>query len=640
MLRRAASFTFALALLFIMGVIWFAAPAAAQVPSSSHVFLVVLENTSFSTMTNPADSTTYMPWLVNLGNTYGFANNYTSDNAGSLLDYLWLSSGSCEGSACTLPSGDHNFGCTGGSCSSSITDDNIYREMISKGISWKLYSESIPSVGYMGGRITDPTITSFPCCSSYDPHHNGPKWYSDIINSTTQQGNMVPFTQFATDMNANQLPNYSFIIPNDNDEAHDGNPIQADAWLQSNLTPLLNQPFFQCGGDGILIITFDNDDRDHAAQVYTAVIGPRVIPHFVSNVAYKHENTLRTILDALGITTYPGYSATASPMSDFFGTPAACSGAAVLTSISPSRTAPSGPSFTLTVNGSNFNSSSVVLWNNSSRATTFVSSTQLTATILASDIAGAGTDLVTVSNSGTISNTAYLIVTQSIIGVLGQSPALGVSGIASGTTGIGIQGQANATSGTTFGITGLVQSSSGIAGVFDNTAGGNILTGAVNGTNKFRVDGAGNVYETAKNTGGADFAESLAVLGDRTRYEPGDVLVIDPTGIRRMALASEPYSSRAAGIYSTKPGVLASPYVMDDPRLAREIPLAVVGIVPCKVSAENGPIQEGDLLVTSSTPGYAMKGSDRSRMLGAVIGKALEPLHQGKGIIEVLVTLQ
>ena len=68
--------------------------------------------------------------------------------------------------------------------------------------------------------------------------------------------------------------------------------------------------------------------------------------------------------------------------------------------------------------------------------------------------------------------------------------------------------------------------------------------------------------------------------------------------------------------------------------------MAVVGIVPCKVSAENGPIQRGDLLVTSSTEGHAMKGTDRRRMLGAVVGKALETLQRGKGVIEVLVTLQ
>jgi hypothetical protein len=68
--------------------------------------------------------------------------------------------------------------------------------------------------------------------------------------------------------------------------------------------------------------------------------------------------------------------------------------------------------------------------------------------------------------------------------------------------------------------------------------------------------------------------------------------------------------------------------------------MAMMGIVPTKVSAENGPIETGDLLVTSSTVGYAMKGTDRDRLTGSVVGKALASLDSGKGVIEVLVTLQ
>ncbi len=68
--------------------------------------------------------------------------------------------------------------------------------------------------------------------------------------------------------------------------------------------------------------------------------------------------------------------------------------------------------------------------------------------------------------------------------------------------------------------------------------------------------------------------------------------------------------------------------------------MAMVGIVPTKVTTENGPIHRGDLLVSSSLPGYAMKGTDRSRLIGAVLGKAMGSLDSGSGVIEVLVTLQ
>jgi hypothetical protein len=227
--------------------------------------------------------------------------------------------------------------------------------------------------------------------------------------------------------------------------------------------------------------------------------------------------------------------------------------------------------------------------------------------------------------------------------------AFGVLGNAHGSNGIGVQG------GAPFeGVVGVNQDcndtgcnpAAGTAGVFTTGIGGNILRGnvAVSQTqwvSMFRVDDVGKgFFNGGTQTGGADFAESLAVTGERSQYEPGDVLTISTSGARQVALASESYSTLVAGIYSTKPGVLATPHTMDDPRLLSEIPLAVVGIVPCKVTAANGAIYPGDLLVTSSEAGHAMKGTDRNRMLGAVVGKALESLPSGTAVIQVLVTLQ
>lgn len=137
---------------------------------------------------------------------------------------------------------------------------------------------------------------------------------------------------------------------------------------------------------------------------------------------------------------------------------------------------------------------------------------------------------------------------------------------------------------------------------------------------------------------GGDYAESVDVTGSRTSYEPGDVLVIDPGTPGKFLKSAEAYSTLAAGIYSTKPGTVGRRQATV--KSPDEVPMALVGIVPTKVSAENGPIKAGDLLVTSSTIGYAMKGIDRSRLTGAVIGKALGPLDSGTGVIEVLVTLQ
>ena len=153
----------------------------------------------------------------------------------------------------------------------------------------------------------------------------------------------------------------------------------------------------------------------------------------------------------------------------------------------------------------------------------------------------------------------------------------------------------------------------------------------------------GTIQSTAWNGTlcGGDYAESVDVSGDRTKYEPGDVMVIDPNTPGKFLKSAEPYSTAVAGIYSTKPGMVGRRQTTIDPQVrTTEVPMAMVGIVPTKVSAENGPIKPGDTLVTSSTRGHAMKGTDRSLFASAVVGKALGRLDSGTGVIEVLVSLQ
>jgi hypothetical protein len=150
---------------------------------------------------------------------------------------------------------------------------------------------------------------------------------------------------------------------------------------------------------------------------------------------------------------------------------------------------------------------------------------------------------------------------------------------------------------------------------------------------KFRLEGNGNAYADGSwYSGGADFAEMLPAAEG---LQPGDVLVIGQDGT--LILSSEPYQASVAGVYSTQPGFVGGQPVEGE--VAGTIPLAVVGVVPVKVSAENGPIRPGDLLVTSSISGYAMKAGANPPQ-GTVIGKALGKLEAGTGIIKMLATLQ
>jgi hypothetical protein len=170
--------------------------------------------------------------------------------------------------------------------------------------------------------------------------------------------------------------------------------------------------------------------------------------------------------------------------------------------------------------------------------------------------------------------------------------------------------------------------------------GGITLTANSGGAITFQDGTKQSTAYTGVTCTGADYAEAIDVTGDRTKYEPGDLLVLDPNAPGKFLKSNLAYSTLVAGIYSTKPGFVGRKQPATPESSATEVPMAMVGRVPTKVSAENGPIKVGDLLVTSSTPGYAMKGTDRSLLTGAVVGKAMGPLDSGTGTIEVLVTLQ
>ncbi len=154
---------------------------------------------------------------------------------------------------------------------------------------------------------------------------------------------------------------------------------------------------------------------------------------------------------------------------------------------------------------------------------------------------------------------------------------------------------------------------------------------------EFRVTKTGNVFADGSFTGGgADFAELIALDPQGGEVEPGDVLVISPQVDRAVALATEAYSTAIAGVYSTEPGFIGGGSA--DERDDNLSPVAIVGIVPVKVSAENGPIRRGDLLTSASLPGHAMKATEV--IPGAILGKAMGELESGTGVILVLLLMK
>ncbi len=235
-------------------------------------------------------------------------------------------------------------------------------------------------------------------------------------------------------------------------------------------------------------------------------------------------------------------------------------------------------------------------------------------------------------------------------GVEGQS-VYGFGILGSSVNGPGIFGQSITGTAGVFTSTlgyGIVVDSAGLDGlrIFDRV-GPNYISAGSDGALDFRVTNTGTVYANGGyhcdvGTGSepgtciiqgspADFAEMLPA---RRGLEAGDVLVIGLDG--RLARSSQVYQSTVVGVYSAQPGYLGGGEHQGSEDYA---PLAMVGIVPVKASAENGPIAPGDLLAASATPGHAMKAGSNPPV-GAVIGKALEGLDAGSGIILMLVTLQ
>ena len=267
-----------------------------------HVFLIVLENHSFSQVIgSPA-----MLYLNSLAAQHGLSSGYFANSHPSIGNYFMVTAGAME---------TNNDAFTG-----IVSDNNIVRALNGAGKTWKAYMESIPAVGYTGGDV-------YP----YSKHHNPFVFFSDVLSSSVQVMSIVPFTRLASDVSAGTLPQFAFIGPNLIHDAHDcpggatatcpdsDKLATADNWLRANIDSLIQNPAL---ANSVFIITFDEsvdtDVTNGGGNVPFILAGSHVKAGFRSATMYQHQSLLRTVLDLLKVSNMPNGAATAPVMAEFF----------------------------------------------------------------------------------------------------------------------------------------------------------------------------------------------------------------------------------------------------------------------------------------------------------------------------------
>jgi len=282
---------------------------------SRHVVVVMEENRSISIASE------YMPYLKSLAQQYSQGMQVYSDSHGSWLAYGELTSGLAPSNG----EADNDI-CSGDGCSQSLGIDNLVRHFAAQGISWRGYFQGLPQTGYLGYQY-----------GMYVRRHNPFAFYSDVTNNAAEQQNIVPLeTNLLPDIEGNRLANFTWISPDLDHDAHEGTDDQdalaaADAYLQTFVPQLLQSPPFQPGGDGVLVVTFDegelagdnacggnSDPNNCGGHIWQVVIGPQVKRGYQSNTHYKQANQLRMFCDLLALNSCPGDGANAPSMSEFF----------------------------------------------------------------------------------------------------------------------------------------------------------------------------------------------------------------------------------------------------------------------------------------------------------------------------------
>ncbi|WP_066259324.1 alkaline phosphatase family protein [Neobacillus drentensis] len=246
-----------------------------EFPEIGHIVIIVEENHSKKQIIGNKEAP-YMNSLVAQGASL---TNYHGTKHPSQPNYLDMFSGSNHGVLNNeVPK-------------SKFSKANLGSELIEKNYTFTGYSEDLPSVGYNGEEMGD-----------YVRKHNPWVNFTNLPKETNQ-----PLKNFPKDFT--QLSTVSMIVPNQQNNMHDGSIEKADQWLQQNIDSYVQ---WAKKNNSLLIITWDEDDGSEENKIPTFFVGP-MVKMGEYNKELNHFNLLRSIEDIYGL-THAGKSNSVQPI--------------------------------------------------------------------------------------------------------------------------------------------------------------------------------------------------------------------------------------------------------------------------------------------------------------------------------------
>jgi hypothetical protein len=291
------------------------------IPRFSHVFVIVMENTSFKTF-DSASNKQYTPFLHSLMTSAAYGTDYHGITHPSLPNYVAMMAGDTFGIGCDCsPTG--TTGCNGAICNAVLhacacpQQAANLADQLEPNHTWRAYAEDM-------GATT-------PCnkidVNGYATRHVPFLYYDDIVTDDARcTAHVVDYGQLDADASANQVPEFVFIAPNLTDDMHDPFPAgstnltNGDTWLKdTGVASITKLDAYKNGG--LLVIVWDEDDlsgtlsKDDPVPIF--VMSPYAKTNYMSTIHADHYSLLATIEDGLGVTRLAN-AITAAPLSDYF----------------------------------------------------------------------------------------------------------------------------------------------------------------------------------------------------------------------------------------------------------------------------------------------------------------------------------